>query len=97
MAANPARAARIPPFPTRTCQRLAGAAAGLLGFVASALALHLLRPDLDPVASQMSLYLIGDRGALLQVAYVGLGPGVAALGWGRRRRICSRRAAARHF
>ncbi|WP_158613449.1 DUF998 domain-containing protein [Luteimonas sp. 100069] len=75
-----------PPFPTRACQRLAAvvAAAGLLGFVARALALHRVRPDLDPVASQMSLYLIGDRGALLQVAYVGLGPGTAAFGWGRR-------------
>jgi|GEM_PF-291970 len=76
----------MPTVPIRTCQRLAAvvAAAGLLGFVASALALHLLRPDLDPVASQMSLYLIGDRGALLQVAYVGLGLGMATLGWGLR-------------
>lgn len=60
------------------------AASGLLAFAAATLALHLLRRDLDPVASQMSLYLIGDWGALLQAAYVALGLGMAALGWGLR-------------
>ena len=34
-------------------------------FVAAAVALHLLRPDLDPVHSQMSLYLIGAHGRWL--------------------------------
>ena len=57
------------------------AAASLAVFVAAAVALHLLRPGLDPVASQMSLYLIGDWGPLLQIAYVALGIGMVALGW----------------
>lgn len=45
---------------------------GIACFVAAAVALHLLRPDLDPVHSQMSLYLIGAWGPLLQAAYVAL-------------------------
>lgn len=67
-------------------QRLAYAVAtaSLLCFVAASLCLHLLRPDLDPVASQMSLYLIGEWGPLLQAAYVALGLGMVALGWGLR-------------
>lgn len=60
------------------------AAASLAVFVTAAIALHLVRPDLDPVASQMSLYLIGDWGPLLQIAYVALGVGMVALGWALR-------------
>ena len=60
------------------------AVASLVVFVTAAIALHLLRPDLDPVASQMSLYLIGDWGPLLQIAYVALGVGMVALGWALR-------------
>lgn len=60
------------------------AAASLVVFVTAAIALHLVRPDLDPVASQMSLYLIGDWGPLLQIAYVALGVGMVALGWALR-------------
>lgn len=60
------------------------ATASLAVFVAAAVALHLLRPGLDPVASQMSLYLIGDWGPLLQIAYVALGIGMVALGWALR-------------
>lgn len=60
------------------------ATSSLLCFVAAALGLHLLRPDLDLVASQMSLYLIGEWGPLLQAAYVVLGVGMVALGWGLR-------------
>lgn len=61
------------------------ALAGLAAFVAAAVALHLLRPDLDPVHSQMSLYLIGAHGRWLQAAYVALGAGMMALaaGWYR--------------
>ncbi|VXB23973.1 conserved membrane hypothetical protein [Luteimonas sp. 9C] len=60
------------------------AAAGLAFFIAAAVALHGLRPDLDPVASQMSLYLIGPWGPLLQVAYVALGIGMVTLAWALR-------------
>ncbi|MCD9006502.1 DUF998 domain-containing protein [Luteimonas sp. XNQY3] len=60
------------------------AAASLAAFVTAAIALHLLRPELDPVASQMSLYLIGAWGPLLQIAYVALGVGMVALGWALR-------------
>lgn len=60
------------------------AATSLTMFAAAAIALHLLRPELDPVASQMSLYLIGDWGPLLQAAYVALGIGMVALGWALR-------------
>jgi len=60
------------------------ASAGLFIFVCAGIALHLLRPDLDPVASQMSLYLIGAWGPLLQLAYVALGIGMVALAWALR-------------
>ena len=57
------------------------AGAGLAVFLAAGLALHLLRPDLDPVASQMSLYLIGPWGRLLQAAYVALSVAMVGLAW----------------
>ena len=60
------------------------AMASLAVFVTASVALHLLRPELDPVASQMSLYLIGEWGPLLQIAYVALGVGMVALGWALR-------------
>ena len=60
------------------------ATSALAMFFAAAVALHGLRPDLDPVASQMSLYLIGAWGPLLQAAYVALAVGMVALGWGLR-------------
>jgi hypothetical protein len=58
------------------------AAAGLSVFVVAAIALHLLRPDLDPVHSQMSLYLVGAWGWLLQAAYVALSVAMVGLAWG---------------
>ncbi|WP_165967497.1 DUF998 domain-containing protein [Luteimonas aestuarii] len=58
------------------------AAAGIACFLAAAIALHLLRPDLDPVHSQMSLYLIGAHGAWLQAAYVALGIAMVGLAFG---------------
>ena len=58
------------------------ALAGLAAFVLAAVALHLLRPDLDPVAHQMSLYLIGPWGPLLQAAYVALAVAMVGLAWG---------------
>ncbi|NYZ63292.1 DUF998 domain-containing protein [Luteimonas deserti] len=56
----------------------------LAAFAATAVALHLARPDLDAVRSQMSLYLIGDWGPALQAAYVGLALGMLVLAWGLR-------------
>lgn len=58
------------------------ALAGLAVFVLAALALHLLRPDLDPVRHQMSLYLIGPWGPLLQGAYLALAMAMLGLAWG---------------
>lgn len=66
----------------RCANRLAASALAI--FFAAAVVLHGLRPDLDPVASQMSLYLIGAWGPLLQAAYVALAVGMVALGWGLR-------------
>lgn len=64
----------------RPCAAIAAASLG--GFVAAAVAMHLLRPELGLVASQMSLYLIGPWGHLLQAAYVVLGVGMVVLAWG---------------
>ncbi|MDH5835114.1 DUF998 domain-containing protein [Luteimonas kalidii] len=63
------------------------ALAGIAAFVLAAGALHLLRPDLDPVAHPMSLYLVGAWGAWLQAAYVALGLAMAGLGWGLYRTL----------
>ncbi|MGJ4728304.1 DUF998 domain-containing protein [Luteimonas sp. SDU101] len=60
------------------------AAACLAFFIAAAIVLHLLRPDLDPVHSQMSLYLIGPWGGLLQAAYVALSVAMVGLAWQAR-------------
>lgn len=57
------------------------AVACLAFFLAAAVALHVLRPELDPVHSQMSLYLIGPWGSLLQAAYVALALAMAGLAW----------------
>lgn len=62
------------------------ALAGIALFVLAAIALHLLRPELDPVDSQMSLYLIGAWGPLLQAAYVALSVAMIGLAWDLRRR-----------
>lgn len=53
--------------------------AGLAWFVIAAGVIHGIRSDLDPVASQMSLYLIGDAGLLLQSAYAALGLAMCGL------------------
>lgn len=58
------------------------AAAGIAWFVVAAVSLHLLRPELDPVHSQMSRYLVGDWGPLLQSAYAALGVAMVALAIG---------------
>ena len=68
------------PRPSLLWPRLAFA--GIAWFLAAATALHLLRPELDPVHSQMSLYLIGAWGPLLQSAYAVLGIAMAGLAIG---------------
>jgi hypothetical protein len=56
--------------------------AGIAWFVLAAAALHALRPDLDAIDSQMSLYLIGAWGPLLQSAYAALGVAMIGLAVG---------------
>ncbi len=56
--------------------------AGIASFLSAAVALHLLRPELDAIDSQMSLYLIGAWGPLLQGAYVALGLAMIGLAVG---------------
>ncbi|WP_175485702.1 DUF998 domain-containing protein [Pseudoxanthomonas sp. GM95] len=51
----------------------------LAAFVAITAVVHLLRPDLDLVRDQMSLYLIGPWGHLLQSGYCILSLGMLAL------------------
>ena len=63
--------------------------AGIACFLAAAVALHLLRPDLDAVDSQMSLYLVGRWGPLLQAAYVALGVAIVALAIGLYRALAT--------
>ena len=59
--------------------------AGIAWFVLAAIALHALRPDLDAIDSQMSLYLIGAWGPLLQSAYAALGVAMIGLAVGSYR------------
>lgn len=66
------------------------ALASLFGFVAITVVVHLLRPDLDAVRHQMSLYLIGPWGHLLQSAYCLLSLGMLALVFGVQRGLESR-------
>jgi len=68
------------PRPSPLWPRLAFA--GIACFLVAAIALHLLRPELDPVDSQMSLYLIGAWGPLLQGAYAALGVAMSGLAIG---------------
>lgn len=63
------------------------ALAGLAAFVLAALLLHARRDDLDWIDAQMSRYLIGAWGPLLQAAYVALSTGMVALAFGLRRAL----------
>ncbi|RXR06598.1 DUF998 domain-containing protein [Pseudoxanthomonas composti] len=85
---QPQGAAPSPTIPPASSVRLANfALASLAAFVLASLALHALRPELDPVRSQMSLYLIGKGGHLLQAAYCGLSVGMVALALGLYRAL----------
>lgn len=75
--------ARPPAVPTRPALLWPGIAlASLTAFVGITIVVHLLRPDLDVVRNQMSLYLIGPWGHLLQSAYCVLSAGMLALAFG---------------
>ncbi|MFC4728263.1 DUF998 domain-containing protein [Coralloluteibacterium thermophilus] len=54
----------------------------LAAFLLAAVSVHALRPELDWVHSQMSVYLVGPWGWLLQSAYAALAAGMLALGVG---------------
>jgi len=58
------------------------ALAGVAAFALAAVAVHLLRPELDGVDAQMSVYLVGPWGALLQAGYAALAAGILALAVG---------------
>jgi hypothetical protein len=57
----------------------AAALAGVAAFALAGIAVHLLRPGLDPVAAQMSVYLVGPWGPVLQAGYAALAVGILAL------------------
>ena len=64
----------------RTAPVLAAVAlAGIVAFIVAGIAVHLLRPGLDAVAAQMSVYLVGPWGCLLQTGYAALAVGILAL------------------
>lgn len=58
------------------------ALAGVGAFVLASVAVHLLRPGLDGVAAQMSVYLVGPWSVLLQAGYMALAVGILALAAG---------------
>lgn len=54
-------------------------AAAIAAFLLAAVAVHGLRPELDGVHAQMSVYLIGPWGWLLQAGYIALAVGITLL------------------
>lgn len=76
-------AATTPAASTRPALLWPGIAlTSLAMFVGITIVVHLLRPDLDVVRNQMSLYLIGPWGHLLQSGYCVLSAGMLALVFG---------------
>lgn len=63
------------------------ALAAIAAFVLAGIVLHARRDDLGVVDAQMSRYLIGDWGHLLQAAYVSLALGMVVLAAGLRRAL----------
>ena len=49
--------------------------------LACVVALHWLRPDLDPTAHRISEYAIGPHGSFMAMAFVSIGAGLLALVW----------------
>jgi len=83
---SPARmTASRPSTPNLLWPRIA--ATGIACFLSAAIALHLLRPELDAVHSQMSLYLVGAWGSLLQGAYAALSAAMVGLAIGLYRAL----------
>ena len=60
------------------------ATAAFVGSMAAVVALHVLRPDLDPVRRRLSEYAVGRFGGLMTAAFVLLGLGLYALSRGVR-------------
>lgn len=60
------------------------AAAGMALFVAIAIGIHLLRPDLHWVDAQMSRYLLQPHGGWLQLAYCALAVAIVAIAFAVR-------------
>ena len=68
------------PTVSRLPERLAAfALAAMALFLAAAIAVHLLRPGLDGVDAQLSVYLVGPWSALLRAGYVVLACAILAL------------------
>lgn len=61
--------------------------AGAMVFLLSAIALHLIRGDLDWMDAQMSHYLVGRGGVLLQAGYCAMGVALVVLALGLRRSL----------
>ena len=55
-------------------------------FLVLVIALHILRPDVNPLRDDLSVYSVGPYAFLMQAAFVALGVAVLATGWtiGRR-------------
>src|SRR5690606_39064781 len=60
------------------------ALAGVLAFLLAAAAVHVIRGDLDWVHAQMSLYLVGPGGRLLQAGYCAMAGALVLLATGLR-------------
>lgn len=56
-------------------------------FLLAGIGLHLLRPDLDWVHAQMSLYLLGPEGRWLQAGYCAMAVAIVVLGLGLYRAL----------
>lgn len=75
-----------PPDARLRCSRIAMplAAAGMAVFVAIAIGIHLLRPDLHWVDAQMSRYLLQPYGGWLQLAYCALAVAIVGMAFAVR-------------
>lgn len=63
------------------------ALAGVLAFLAAAVAVHFIRGDLDWIQAQMSLYLVGSGGRLLQGGYCAMAAALVLLAEGLHREL----------
>lgn len=83
-----ARAARDAEMPWRARDLVAplGPAVG----IALTIAMHWLRPELDPAATQVSKYAVGELGWVQGVAFIAVGTGATALALGLYERTRSR-------